>query len=105
MATLLLGEYPRGTHPSATYVAFGSNRLRSLQFGLQSLDEQRTEVVVKADVSIAGKLAQMGGGMIQNVSRQIFRKFAECARKEILDNDASTSDRGQKRKEGGVAAD
>jgi carbon monoxide dehydrogenase subunit G len=76
-----------------------------VQFGLQSLDEQRTEVIVKADVSIAGKLAQMGGGMIQNVSRQIFRKFAECARNEILDNDASANDKGQKRKEGGVATD
>lgn len=76
-----------------------------VQFGLQSLDEQRTEVMVRADVSIAGKLAQMGGGMIQSVSRQIFRKFAECARSEILNEDVGAGDRSQKRKEGGVAAD
>jgi carbon monoxide dehydrogenase subunit G len=55
-----------------------------VQFELQPLGDTSTEVSIKADISIAGKLAQLGGGMIQSVSRQIFRKFADCARQEIL---------------------
>ena len=52
-------------------------------FGLQSLGETSTEVTIDANVSITGKLAQLGGGMIQTVSRQIFRKFADCVQKEF----------------------
>ncbi len=55
-------------------------------FTLQSLAADNTEVTLKAEVSIAGRLAQMGSGMIQTVSKQIFRKFAACARHEILAN-------------------
>lgn len=36
-----------------------------------------TKVSVNADVDIKGKLAQFGGGLIQEVARQIFKQFAE----------------------------
>jgi carbon monoxide dehydrogenase subunit G len=55
-----------------------------VQFTCLSLSEQCTEIGIKANVSIAGKLAQLGGGMIQSVARQLFREFAECAQHEIL---------------------
>lgn len=55
-----------------------------VSFGLQAVDETLTEVTIDADVSITGKLAQLGGGMIQTVSRQIFRKFADCVQKEFV---------------------
>jgi carbon monoxide dehydrogenase subunit G len=55
-----------------------------VQFTCLSLNEQCTEIGIEANVSIAGKLAQLGGGMIQSVARQLFREFAECAQHEIL---------------------
>lgn len=55
-----------------------------VRFGLESVDDGTTRVGIRAEVSIAGKLAQLGGGMIQTVSRQLFRKFADCARREIM---------------------
>jgi carbon monoxide dehydrogenase subunit G len=55
-----------------------------VQFSCLSLGENRSEIGIKANVSIAGKLAQLGGGMIQSVARQLFRQFAECAQLEIL---------------------
>jgi len=55
-----------------------------VRFACLSLDDRRTEIGIQANVSIAGKLAQLGGGMIQSVARQLFREFAECAQHEIL---------------------
>ena len=42
-----------------------------------------TEIRVEADVDIAGKIVQFGRGMIEGVSRQLFRQFAECVRAEL----------------------
>ena len=62
-----------------------------IRYQLLPLAEGRTEIIVHAEVSIAGRLAQLGGGMIQAVARQLFRKFAECAERDIL-SAASLSD-------------
>jgi carbon monoxide dehydrogenase subunit G len=56
----------------------------TLNFGLEPWGAATTRVHIRAEVSIVGKLAQLGGGMIQTVSRQLFRKFADCARQQIL---------------------
>lgn len=42
-----------------------------------------TEVVVVSDVNVVGILAQFGRGMIQDVSDQLFQKFAAAMRKEL----------------------
>jgi hypothetical protein len=65
-----------------------------IRFNLRPLAQDRTEIIVHAEVSIAGRLAQLGGGMIQAVARQLFRKFAECAEQDILNaaNQPSLSD-------------
>ena len=73
-------------------------------FQLQPASEGSTEVTVNADVSISGKLAQLGGGMIQSVSRQLFRKFADCVREEILVGNAGSGDGSQTEPKGGVRA-
>lgn len=39
-----------------------------------------TEVAVLAEVEVAGRLMQLGRGMIEQVSHQLFGHFAECAR-------------------------
>jgi hypothetical protein len=42
-----------------------------------------TEIRVEADVDIAGKIVQFGRGMIEGVSKQLFRQFADCVRAEL----------------------
>ncbi len=41
------------------------------------------EVRVEADVDVAGKIMQFGRGMIDSVSKQLFRQFAECTRARL----------------------
>jgi carbon monoxide dehydrogenase subunit G len=46
---------------------------------LRRLSANETEVTVQAAVDITGRVAQMGRGMIQGVSKQLFRQFVACA--------------------------
>jgi carbon monoxide dehydrogenase subunit G len=39
-----------------------------------------TEVTVLAEVDVAGRLVQLGRGMIEQVSHQLFGQFADCVR-------------------------
>lgn len=39
-----------------------------------------TEVVVRSDVDVVGRIVQLGRGMIEQVSHQIFQQFAVCVR-------------------------
>lgn len=43
-----------------------------------------SEVQVVADVELAGKLVRFGRGMIEGVSKQLFKQFVERARERIL---------------------
>lgn len=45
--------------------------------------ESGSEVQVVADVEIAGKLVRFGRGMIEGVSKQLFKQFVERARERI----------------------
>ena len=38
------------------------------------------EVAVEADVDLAGRIVQFGRGLIGDVSKQLFRQFAECVK-------------------------
>lgn len=42
-----------------------------------------TEVTVTSDVNVFGILAQMGRGMINDVSDQLFQKFSDAMRREL----------------------
>ncbi|MFQ5409582.1 MAG: SRPBCC family protein, partial [Anaerolineales bacterium] len=44
-----------------------------IAFSLRSLAKENTEVVIRVELSIAGRLAQLGSGLIQTVSKQLFR--------------------------------
>ena len=41
------------------------------------------EVLVSADIDLVGKIVQFGRGMIQEVSRQMFRQFSTCVKKQL----------------------
>ena len=42
-----------------------------------------TEIRVEAEIDVAGKIVQFGRGMIEGVSKQLFRQFADCVRAEL----------------------
>ncbi len=54
-----------------------------LTFSLRPVGEARTQVAFRAQVTIAGALARVGGGMIQAVARQMMRKFAACVQEDL----------------------
>lgn len=46
---------------------------------VRALADGRTEVTVDASLEITGRIAQMGRGMIEGVSKQLFQQFVACA--------------------------
>ena len=42
-----------------------------------------SQVVVSAEVELVGRIVQFGRGMIEEVSRQMFRQFATCVRQQL----------------------
>jgi carbon monoxide dehydrogenase subunit G len=60
----------------------GSARL-TMTSRLTALAGGATEIRVEADIDVAGKIIQFGRGMIEGVSKQLFRQFAECTRAEL----------------------
>lgn len=42
-----------------------------------------SEVLVNADIDLVGKIVQFGRGMIEEVSRQMFRKFSTCVKQQL----------------------
>ena len=41
------------------------------------------EVLVSADIDLVGKIVQFGRGMIEEVSRQMFRQFSTCVKQHL----------------------
>ena len=41
------------------------------------------EVLVNADIDLVGKIVQFGRGMIEEVSKQMFRQFANCVKQQL----------------------
>jgi carbon monoxide dehydrogenase subunit G len=60
----------------------GSARL-TMTSRLTTMADGATEIRVEADVDVAGRIVQFGRGMIEGVSRQLFRQFADCVRAEL----------------------
>jgi len=42
-----------------------------------------SEVVVSADVELVGRIVQFGRGMVEEVSRQMFRQFSTCVKAKL----------------------
>ena len=50
---------------------------------LQSLSDGQTEVSIEASVDLTGRIMQVGRGMIQGVSQQLFQQFVACAKASL----------------------
>ena len=60
--------------------AGGAGSARMEMTGRVAAVEGGTEVTVAATIDIAGKVMQFGRGLVESVSRQLFRQFAESVR-------------------------
>ena len=60
----------------------GSARLTMLS-RIVALENRGSQVTVQAEVDLVGKIVQFGRGMIEEVSRQLFRQFAACAKQQL----------------------
>lgn len=61
----------------------GGTATASMKSSLAKLDGGGTRVVAEASVELTGKIMQMGRGMIQGVSDQLFEQFAGSARAQL----------------------
>ena len=68
----------------------GSARM-TMTSSIEALDGGGAAVRVEVDVDVVGKLAQFGRGMIEEVSRQIFRQFSACVRAALEQPAAAAS--------------
>jgi hypothetical protein len=62
----------------------GGTAKGTLTATLRALPDGQTEVIAEATVDLTGRIMQVGRGMIQGVSKQIFQQFAARA-KQILE--------------------
>jgi len=60
----------------------GSTKVSMLST-VSPLDGGGCEVLVNADIDLVGKIVQFGRGMIEEVSRQMFRQFSTCVRQQL----------------------
>ena len=60
----------------------GSTKVSMLST-VAALPSGSSEVSVVADVELVGKIVQFGRGMIEEVSRQMFRQFSTCVKQQL----------------------
>ena len=60
----------------------GSTKVSMLS-AVTPLANGSSEVVVTADVQLVGRIVQFGRGMIEEVSRQMFRQFSTCVKSKL----------------------
>lgn len=60
----------------------GSTKVSMLST-VTALENGGTAVMVNAEVDLVGKIVQFGRGMIEEVSRQMFRDFSNCVKKQL----------------------
>src|ERR1041384_578318 len=60
----------------------GSTKVSMLST-VSPLDSGGCEILVNADIDLVGKIVQFGRGMIEEVSRQMFRQFSSCVRQQL----------------------
>lgn len=68
----------------------GSAKLR-MTSRVTAHPEGGAEVRVEAEVDVAGKIVQFGRGMIESVSKQLFKEFAGCVRATLEAPAATTA--------------
>lgn len=55
----------------------------SMMSRVTALPTGSSKVVVSSEVDLVGKIVQFGRGMIQEVSKQLFRQFSACAKQRL----------------------
>lgn len=63
--------------------AGGGTARGKLSSRLRALSDGRTEVVAEGGVDLTGRVMQVGRGMIQGVSEQLFQEFAESTKTRL----------------------
>ncbi len=71
------GQRVRMTGEGRESTGSGAARM-NMESRLRVLESGATEVTVVAEVDIAGRLMQLGRGMIEQVSHQLFQQFSTC---------------------------
>ena len=86
------GRRVRMTGEGRESTGSGAARM-NMESRLVLLPTGATEVTVVAEVDIAGRLMQLGRGMIEQVSHQLFQQFATCVQ-ATLEAEAAASASG-----------
>ncbi|MCI0662584.1 MAG: SRPBCC family protein [Acidobacteria bacterium] len=63
------------------------------------IDGGGARVVVNAEVDLVGKVVQFGRGMIEEVSRQLFRQFSVCVKQHLESTNQSQTAQSQSSEE------
>lgn len=74
--------------------AGGGTARGQLSSRLRSLSDGRTEVVAEGGVDLTGRVMQVGRGMIQGVSEQLFQEFAESTKSRLEHRQAAEAGAG-----------
>jgi hypothetical protein len=61
----------------------GGTAKGTLRSELRSLPDGQTEVLAQASIDLTGRVMQMGRGMIQGVSHQLFQQFVASTRERL----------------------
>jgi carbon monoxide dehydrogenase subunit G len=62
---------------------------------LRSLGDGQTEIVTEASVELTGRIVQVGRGMIQGVSHQLFQQFAARTKQRLESPEGSPESTGE----------
>jgi carbon monoxide dehydrogenase subunit G len=52
----------------------------TMESRVSALPDGATEVTVRADLDVVGRIVQLGRGLIEQVAHQLFQQFASCVR-------------------------
>jgi carbon monoxide dehydrogenase subunit G len=61
----------------------GGTAKGAMKSHLRALSDERTEVVAEASVDLTGRVMQVGRGMIQGVSHQLFQQFVASTKERL----------------------
>lgn len=68
--------------------ASGSGTARmTMTSRVAAMDGGGSEVSVEADVDVSGKMVRFGRGMIERVSRELFKEFTVCVRERMAEDE------------------
>jgi uncharacterized protein len=73
--------------------AGGGNAKMTMVSTVEELPDGGARVRVESEVDVVGRLVQFGRGMIEEVSKQIFRQFAECVGARLAAEAAGAAER------------